>query len=943
MSDKEFGEEADIMPPKTMSQEAIKTMVEELLAERLKEVGQWKGKEKVGGDESEDEQENEREEAIAKEVQKMPADQKIFVDALKSVNRDNVESLPTYGGSLNGEEVLDWIEALNNHFEYKEVLEEKKVSLARARLKGSALMWWTVLQEERVNAGKKRISSWERMKTKIKNQFLPCDFEVQMFKKIQNFRQRELDVSSYTEEFHRLSLRSRKHEDESEKLARYINGLRQNIQDEISVLAPDIVHKCFQLALRIEDKIRRRGEQNQKSRGGKKFRGRGSFGRGGGPPKNGESNIQEGNGETSGREGGFRGGFRGGRFNGRGKFGNQGRGPSVFTGKCYQCNQVGHTMSRCPEKTSSSHGGDRRTQLVQEEDSSSVSPPIGRAGPTLEGESLMLKRTLLKIPQHKEPPQRKSLFRTTCVSFGKVCKVIIDSSSTENIVALEMVEKLKLKRLPHTTPYKVSWLNKGQHVVVDEQAWVDFEIGEYKDRILCDILPMDACHLLLGCPWQFDVKAIHNGELNTYVITKNGRRYEMDPLLDQGSAENISPSIMMLRGKEFHKMMKNEGAQGYAVMLKPKEKPMPNSKEGVPKEVQELLERYKGVVVNDLPIALPPMRDISHQIDLIPGATLPNKAAYKMTPAQNEEIAKQVQELLDKGLIRKSLSPCAVPTVLEPKKDGTWRMCTDSRAINKITIRYRFPMPRIEDLLDYLGGACYFSKVDLKSGYHQIRIRQGDEWKTAFKTNEGLYEWMVMPFGLTNASSTFMRLMNEVLVEFIGKFVIVYLDDILIFSRSKEEHIKHLNMEKLNQRHLKWVEYLQAYKFTIKHKKGVSNKVVDALSRRVLIVKEIQLECVGLEALKGLYKDDKDFHEIYEDGLLFKGHLLCIPQCSMRENIIKEKHQGSLGGHFGLDKTLEQVNRFYHWPKLQSDVRRFVEQCSICQRAKGVSTNAGLY
>jgi hypothetical protein len=217
-----------------------------------------------------------------------------------------------------------------------------------------------------------------------------------------------------------------------------------------------------------------------------------------------------------------------------------------------------------------------------------------------------------------------------------------------------------------------------------------------------------------------------------------------------------------------------------------------------------MLTKFCDIVVDDLPNEFPSRRDISHHIDFIPGVSLPNKEAYRMKPQDNEEVRTKVQGILDKGLIQKILSPCAVPTILSPKKDGEWRMCTDSRKINKIKIRYRFPLPRMDDMMDCLSGGTCFSKLDLKSVYHQIKIREGDEWKTTFKTNDGLYEWLIMPFRLSNSSSTFMILMNEVLRYFIGNFVLVYLDDILIFIQTEEEHLRHLRcvLEKLQQEKL---------------------------------------------------------------------------------------------------------------------------------------------
>src|SRR5690606_21901102 len=227
----------------------------------------------------------------------------------------------------------------------------------------------------------------------------------------------------------------------------------------------------------------------------------------------------------------------------------------------------------------------------------------------------------------------------------------------------------------------------------------------------------------------------------------------------------------------------------------------------VPSEYHDYLDLFKKKEGDKLP---PHRPYVDHKIELVPGGQPTFGPLYNLSETEAKELSEYVKENLMKGFIRSSKSPCAAPILFAKKKDGTLRLCVDYRALNKITVKNRYPLPLIGETLDQLKGAKYFTKLDLRGAYNLIRIAKGDEWKTAFRTRYGLFEYLVMPFGLTNAPATFQTYMNDTLREYLDRFCVVYLDDILIYSKTLSEHKDHVKavLEKLKQAGL----YLKAKK-----------------------------------------------------------------------------------------------------------------------------------
>eukprot|EP00253_Pinus_taeda_P005217 PITA_05217 len=359
---------------------------------------------------------------------------------------------------------------------------------------------------------------------------------------------------------------------------------------------------------------------------------------------------------------------------------------------------------------------------------------------------------------------RKAEYQPTMVEFeGKILNlsisVLIDPGATLSYISPKIVEQCKLQPEKFRNPWLVQLATGTKRRVMEKVKSCPIVVAGQPVVVDLNILPLGSYDVLIGMDWLEKHWALVN--CKTKVI-----RYKDDAGIEQ-EMQRIKRPVQV----------------GYAE-TKNKE----NLLEHLP-----VIKEFADVFPEEIP-GLPPKRDIDFTIDLILGAAPVSRTPYRMSVLELTELKMQLQELLDKNYIRPSVSPWGAPVLFVRKKDGTLRMCIDYRQLNKLTIKNKYPLPQIDELFDQVKGATVFSKIDLRSGYHQIRIKEEDIAKTAFRTRYGHYEFVVLPFGLTNAPATFMCLMNSVFHQFLDKFVLIFIDDILIYSRSKEEHEEHLRM-----------------------------------------------------------------------------------------------------------------------------------------------------
>ncbi|XP_062217663.1 uncharacterized protein LOC133917845 [Phragmites australis] len=779
-------------------------------------------------------------------------------------------SIPAFNGKENLDSYYEWETKVEQIFDLYEYPAEKKAKLAALEFKGYAITWWNQVRVEYHRVGHDRIT-WEDMKREMRRRFVPAYYSRDLHLRLKRLVQGDRSVDEYFQEMEMCLLRTGITEDEESMMARFLVGLNKPIANKVDMTSytnlTELVHFAKRAERQLAESYKTRvfpaannttpwRHPQQQGSGSNTPSSRTPFTPRAASTPTKRNEVKEKN-KTSKIE-------------------------------CFKCGGHGHKQAECPNRRVILALADGSYDSQSEEED-------GKHDTDPQDHSLVVRRVLSTQFVAAEQGQRHNLFQSRCKVKGQVCLFIIDGGSCNNIVSAMLVEKLGLQTRRHPHPYHMQWLNNSGTVKVSSMVRLSFSIGDYHDEVDCDIVPMQACHLLLGRPWQFDKKD------------------------------------------------------------------------------------FEDVFPDEVPAGLPPIRGIEHQIDLVPGASLPNRPAYRTNPDETKEIQRQVKELLDKGYVRESLSPCAVPVLLVPKKDGSWRMyrvvflgfVVTAQGIQvdeeKIKAIKDWPTPKnVSQVRSFHGLAGFYRRFvkDFSTiaaplnnlTKKDVPFKWGAEQDRAFvELKRKLCEAPLLQ--LPNFGKTFEVECDASGIGIGGVLIqegkpIAYFSEKLngphlnysvydkelyalvrvletwqhyLFPKefvihSDHEALKYLKSQgKLNRRHAKWIEFIETFPYVVKHKKGKDNIVADALSRRC-------------------------WEKFYvHDGLLFRTNKLCIPACSVRHVLLQEAHAGGLAGHFGVKKTLDMLADHFFWPHMRRDVQRHVERCITCLKAKSRLNPHGLY
>ncbi|KAJ9557909.1 hypothetical protein OSB04_012523 [Centaurea solstitialis] len=450
-----------------------------------------------------------------------------------------------------------------------------------------------------------------------------------------------------------------------------------------------------------------------------------------------------------------------------GKTSHSSRDYRVAARLCFRCFQPGHFAHECPNAAASTQIS-RATPLkaIEAGPAKKVEIPKGRA------RVFQLTAEEAKV----EPEVVTGIFPVN----SKPALVLFDTGASKSFVSTSFCKGFSNVKGRLDEPLEVEIADEKSVIVRDIYRGNVIELGGVRFRVDLIPIPMKEINVVLGMSWLGRHGAWFDCEGQRVKI----RNPSGGDLIITGNSMKRPPKTCSLA--KARRYVKGGGISYLVYVAEIAGEKKKKAVADVP-----VVRDFPDVFPEDLP-GVPPERQVEFGIDLILGAAPMAKAPYRLAPPEMQELSNQLEELLGKGFIRPSSSPWGAPILFVKKKDGSMRMCIDYRELNKLTVKNRYPLPRIDDLFDQLQGAAWFSKIDLRSGYHQVKVREEDVQKTTFRMRYGHFEFVVMPFGLTNAPAVFMDLMNRVYRPMLDKSVIVFIDDILIYSKTKEDHVVHL-------------------------------------------------------------------------------------------------------------------------------------------------------